>query len=167
MKEIALLIILLTFTNCRYFNVSPVNGITTKNLTEKPTQEEMIGVWELDKFSYDLIEQKKYEKKKVELKLNSNGTFEITNLPNFVNVFDETTEKNINTIGTWKIGKDFKEENWVLNMSDIFIQPFDGIVASNLQINNLVIPLTPVVALLFYIVAAFILSELLKSFSRD
>jgi hypothetical protein len=57
--------------------------------------------------------------------------------------------------------------NWVLNMSDIFIQPFDGIVASNLQINNLVIPLTPVVALLFYIVAAFILSELLKSFSRD
>ena len=119
MKEIALLIILLTFTNCRYFNVSPVNGITTKNLTEKPTQEEMIGVWELDKFSYDLIEQKKYEKKKVELKLNSNGTFEITNLPNFVNVFDETTEKNINTIGTWKIGKDFKEENWVLNMSFI------------------------------------------------
>lgn len=57
--------------------------------------------------------------------------------------------------------------NWVLSMSDMFVQPFDGIVASNLQINSLVIPLTPVVALLFYIVAAFVLSELLKSFSRD
>lgn len=117
MKKITLLIILLAFTNCRYFNVSPVNGITTKNLTKKPTQEEMIGIWEVDKFSYDLIEQKKYERKKIELKLNSNGTFEITNLPNFVNVFDKTTEKYINTIGTWKIGKDFKEDNWVLNMS--------------------------------------------------
>lgn len=57
--------------------------------------------------------------------------------------------------------------NWVMSMSDMFVQPFDGIVADSLQINNISIPLTPVVALLFYIVAAFILSELLKAFSRD
>jgi uncharacterized protein YggT (Ycf19 family) len=57
--------------------------------------------------------------------------------------------------------------NWVMSMSDMFVQPFDGIVASSLQINTITIPLTPIVALLFYIVAAFILSELLKAFSRD
>jgi len=145
MKNITFLIILLTLTSCRYFNVSPVNGITTKNLTEKPTQIDMTGIWEVDKFSYDLIQEKGYERKKVELKLKENGTFEITNLPNFINVFDQTTEKYVNTNGTWKIGKDFKGEKWVLNMSfdksnlyekgmstsyDLYIQE-DGIIIWN------------------------------------
>lgn len=117
MKKITLLIILLALTSCRYFNVSPVNGITTNNLTKEPTQFEMIGNWEVDKFSYDLIEEKGYQKKKIELKLKSDGTFEISSLPNFINVFDQAKEKYVNTNGTWEIGKDFKEENWVLNMS--------------------------------------------------
>ena len=117
MKNITFLIILLTLTSCRYFNVSPVNGITTKNLTEKPSQIEMTGIWEVDKFSYDLISEKGYERKKVELNLKENGTFEITNLPNFINVFDQTTEEYVNTNGSWEIGKDSKGEKWVLNMS--------------------------------------------------
>lgn len=96
--------------------MSPVNGITTKNLTEKPTQTEMAGIWEVDKFSYDLVQKKGYEKKKIELDLKENGTFEITNLPNFINVFDQTLERNVNTSGTWEIGKDFNGEKWVLNM---------------------------------------------------
>ena len=54
MKRILYLLIILTLASCRYFNVSPVNGISTKNLTEKPTQTEMIGIWEVDKFSYEL-----------------------------------------------------------------------------------------------------------------
>jgi len=97
--------------------VSPVNGITTKNLTEKPTQRDMIGIWEVDNFSYDLIEEQGYEKKKVELDLKSDGAFEISNLPNFINVFDQTSEKYVNTGGTWRIGKNFKGERWVLHMS--------------------------------------------------
>ncbi|WP_339920847.1 hypothetical protein [uncultured Flavobacterium sp.] len=117
MKRIICLLIFLTLTSCRYFNVSPVNGITTKNITEKPTQTEMCGIWDVDKFSYDLIERKGYEKKKIVLNLKKNGTFEISNLPNFINVFDQTTEKYVNTSGTWKIGKDFNGENWVLEMS--------------------------------------------------
>jgi hypothetical protein len=117
MKKINILFILFILTSCRYFNVSPVNGITTKDLTEKPTQEEMIGIWEVDKFSYDLNEQKGYEKKKIELNLKSNGSFTLTNLPNYTNVFDQTTEKYVDTKGKWEIGKDFKNEKWVLNMS--------------------------------------------------
>ncbi|WP_156879240.1 hypothetical protein [Salinimicrobium xinjiangense] len=116
MKRITFLIILLILTGCRYFNVSPVNGLTIKNLTEKPTQKEIVGLWEVDKISYDLIEEKGYEKKEIELNLKSNGTFEITNLPNFINVFDQTSEKYVDTDGTWQIGKDSKEENWVLHM---------------------------------------------------
>ena len=107
----------MTLASCRYFNMSPVNGITTKNLTKKPTQTEMVGIWEVDKFSYDLVQEKGYENKKIELNLKENGTFEITNLPNFINVFDQMAEKNVNTGGTWEIGKDFKEKNWVLHMS--------------------------------------------------
>ncbi|NMC08772.1 hypothetical protein GYA44_00365 [Candidatus Microgenomates bacterium] len=57
--------------------------------------------------------------------------------------------------------------SWVVNMSSMFITPFDGIVSSTLQINKIEIELTSLVALLFYIIAAFVLSELLKSFSKE
>ena len=116
MKRILYLLIVLSLTSCRYFNASPVNGITTKYLTEKPTQSQMIGIWEADKFSYELNEQKEYEKEKIELNLKENGTFEITNLPNYINVFDQTKERFVHTNGTWEIGKVFKGEKWVLNM---------------------------------------------------
>ncbi len=56
---------------------------------------------------------------------------------------------------------------WIMNTSEIFIRPFNGITANSLQIDRFVLPLTPLIALLFYIIATFILSELLKSFSRD
>lgn len=117
MKRNLYLIIILNLASCRYFNVSPVNGITIKNLTEKPTPTEMIGIWEVDKFSYELNDKKGYERKKIELNLKENGTFEISNLPNYINVFDQTQEKFVNTSGTWKIGKDYKGEKWVLNIS--------------------------------------------------
>jgi hypothetical protein len=57
--------------------------------------------------------------------------------------------------------------NWVFNTSGMFVKPFEGIVTSSLQINSFTLELTPLVALLFYIIIAFILSELLKSFSRE
>ena len=57
--------------------------------------------------------------------------------------------------------------NWVFSTSTIFVKPFEGIVTSSLQINNFTLELTPLVALLFYIIIAFVLSELLKSFSRE
>lgn len=56
---------------------------------------------------------------------------------------------------------------WVTHTSEIFIQPFNGISANSVQIDRFILPLTPIIALLFYIVAAFILSELLRSFSRE
>lgn len=57
--------------------------------------------------------------------------------------------------------------SWIMNTSQIFISPFAGITANALQIDRFTIPLTPLVALLFYIIATFILSELLKTFSRE
>lgn len=57
--------------------------------------------------------------------------------------------------------------NWVQHTSEIFISPFSGITTNNLQIDNFVLPLTPFIALIFYIIGAFILSELVKSFSRE
>lgn len=56
---------------------------------------------------------------------------------------------------------------WVMHTSTMFITPFDGIISSTLQINKIEIELTALVALLFYIIAAFVLSELLKSFSKE
>lgn len=56
--------------------------------------------------------------------------------------------------------------SWVMSTSAIFVNPFEGIVSTSLQINDFSLPLTPLVALLFYVILAFALSELLKSFSR-
>lgn len=56
---------------------------------------------------------------------------------------------------------------WIRGISDIFINPFSGITAESVSLNSLTISLTPFVALLFYIIAAFILSELVKAFSKD
>jgi hypothetical protein len=57
--------------------------------------------------------------------------------------------------------------SWVFSISDIFISPFNGLVASELVIDKYTLPLTPLVALVFYIIGAFMLSELIKAFSRD
>ena len=56
---------------------------------------------------------------------------------------------------------------WIFNTSTMFVKPFEGIVTSSLQINNFTLELTPFVALIFYMIIAFVLSELLKSFSRE
>jgi hypothetical protein len=56
---------------------------------------------------------------------------------------------------------------WMFDTSSIFVKPFEGIVTTSLQINDFTLALTPFVALLFYIIIAFVLTELLKSFSRE
>lgn len=56
---------------------------------------------------------------------------------------------------------------WIMNTSSLVIDPFNGIVTNTLKINNFELPATPLVALIFFIIAGFILSELLKSFSRE
>lgn len=57
--------------------------------------------------------------------------------------------------------------SWIINTSEIFIAPFEGVLTSDIKINDFVISVTPFVALVFFLIAGFILSELLKSFSRD
>ena len=118
MKKFFVLILFLSLNSCRYFNVSPVNGITTKDLTEKPKTIQFIGKWKLDKFSYDLINQNGYEIKTVELNIKSDGSFELKNFPNFIDVFTKSkTKEYLNVGGNWKIGKNFSDENWVLGLN--------------------------------------------------
>ncbi len=57
--------------------------------------------------------------------------------------------------------------SWIMNTSDIFVKPFEGITTNTIQIDKFTLSLTPLVALVFFMIAAFILSELLRSFSRD
>jgi len=117
MKRLFSLIIILSFSSCRYFNVSPVNGITTKNLSEKPLSKDIVGIWEVDKYSYELIQENGYEPKKVILKIKSDGNFEAINFPDFMDVFSgKISKKYINVKGKWSLTKDFEEEKWVLLM---------------------------------------------------
>ena len=56
--------------------------------------------------------------------------------------------------------------NWVFDISTIFITPFEGIIAQSIKIDNFTMELTPFISLVFYIVIAFVLSELIKAFSH-
>jgi len=117
-KASVLLILVLCICSCRYFNVSPVNGITTKNLTEKPLPKDFIGKWKIDKHSYDLISKEGYEYKDVELVIKNDGSFNAKNFPDFIDVFSKkATKEYLNAKGTWKIGKDFDDEKWVLGLN--------------------------------------------------
>ncbi len=57
--------------------------------------------------------------------------------------------------------------NWINNISSFFIAPFEGVVSTQLTINNLESPVNALVALFFYLIAGFIVSELLASFSKN
>jgi prepilin signal peptidase PulO-like enzyme (type II secretory pathway) len=56
--------------------------------------------------------------------------------------------------------------SWTYDISTIFITPFEGIIAKSIKIDNFTMELTPLIALVFYIVIAFVLSELVKAFSH-
>jgi len=56
---------------------------------------------------------------------------------------------------------------WIMNTSDIFVKPFEGITTNSIQIDRFTFSLTPLIALVCFMIVAFILSELLRSFSRE
>ena len=54
----------------------------------------------------------------------------------------------------------------IIDTSEIFVSPFYGIVSSTIYFDSFELELTPIVALVFYIVIAFVFSQLAKTFSR-
>lgn len=56
---------------------------------------------------------------------------------------------------------------WIMKTSDLLIYPFKDVVAQRVLIDKFDLELTPLVALLFYAIIAFVLSELSKSFNRS
>jgi uncharacterized protein YggT (Ycf19 family) len=56
---------------------------------------------------------------------------------------------------------------WVNHITNIFISPFKGIAPSTLVIDRLEIAITPIVALVFYAIIGFVLSELIKAFGKE
>ena len=56
--------------------------------------------------------------------------------------------------------------SWVYNLSDQLIKPFEGILSESISIDRFTIELTPIVALLFYAIIGFVLSELSKAFKQ-
>jgi uncharacterized protein YggT (Ycf19 family) len=56
--------------------------------------------------------------------------------------------------------------SWVYNLSQTFIDPFNGIVAQQMSIDRFIIELTPIIALVFFSIFGFVFSELSKSFRQ-
>lgn len=56
--------------------------------------------------------------------------------------------------------------SWVYSISDILITPFQGMMAKEIYLDKFRIELTPIIALIFFSIIAFILSELTKTLSK-
>lgn len=56
---------------------------------------------------------------------------------------------------------------WIDSISNMFISPFSGITATTLVIDSFEISITPIIALLFFAIIGFVLSELLKALKND
>ena len=55
---------------------------------------------------------------------------------------------------------------WVFDTSEILISPFRGILSNEICLDKFCIELTPIVALVFFSIVGFVLSELSKSFKK-
>ncbi len=53
--------------------------------------------------------------------------------------------------------------SWVYSISDILITPFKGITVEQIYLDKIKIEVTPIIALIFFSIVGFILSELSKS----
>ena len=53
--------------------------------------------------------------------------------------------------------------SWIFDTSDIFISPFNGILSSEICLDKFCTELTPIVALVFFSILGFVLSELSKT----
>lgn len=117
LKTIIVLFFVLVITSCHFFK--PEDNINMKHLTTKPEILDIVGVWEIDKFSSDFIE-KYYDisNRKVELELMENGIFKIKNFPDFeIGGFGKPiNNKLLEITGKWELIKMNFKDYWSLNM---------------------------------------------------
>lgn len=56
--------------------------------------------------------------------------------------------------------------SWIFDTSEIFISPFKGILSNEICLDKFCTELTPIVALVFFSILGFVLSELSKTFRK-
>lgn len=56
--------------------------------------------------------------------------------------------------------------SWIIDLSNKFVDPFAGITSEILTIAGLQFDLTAIIALVFYMIIAFVVVELIKTFSN-
>lgn len=107
----AYLILLIILVNISCNGFGPVDmSIETENF--KISQDELLGIWKMDSFSYKYLSSFKNDSIKIEFKNDS--TFILnTSSKLFDNEIDNTTAK-----GTWKIGSFQREKSIILKFYD-------------------------------------------------
>ncbi len=121
MRKIRLVTLIITLTvSCNFLTPNGVLASSLKRVDQKPAMEELLGSWEVDSFSYDLIKEN-YDltDQKVILTLKEDRTFMISNLPDFdTDNTGMSTIRSLNmTKGIWVTKKNVKRENWYLNLA--------------------------------------------------
>lgn len=115
--------------SCRY--IGPVDGIFIRNLTSRPDSSILIGTWEVDNMSYDLIkEQYKLGNRHVLIQILKSGDFHARNIPDFVlDGFGKSPKGKmhdangkwevIHSVDRWKLALTFNPGELYINRSCI------------------------------------------------
>lgn len=129
-KPILILVLISLYTfSCRFTGTKPINNnMSMEDVVIKPDNSEIIGNWEVDSFSYELI-KKHYAigNKKVELLFFSNGSFVIKNFPEYeFGGFGEPKNEELleEASGTWSLYQ--TKNKWELNMAFNNQKSFEG-----------------------------------------
>lgn len=99
-------LLFLILISCRY--IGPVDDIIIKNLKSKPDSVALVGTWEVDNLSYDLVrKQYNLSNRKIKLRILKNGDFQAENFPDFVkDGFGRSIDnKLLNANGKWELEK--------------------------------------------------------------
>jgi hypothetical protein len=86
-------------------------------VTEKPADSLLIGLWEVDAFSYKYFKEfMDIRDKKVTVELRKDGTVVGSNLPRFSVSNFEPPKELVSPSGTWFTNQSFSKENWQVTM---------------------------------------------------
>jgi hypothetical protein len=92
--------------------LGPVSS-NLKKFTEKPEENELVGDWEVDEFSYEFIRDNyNSNPKEMIFKINDDNTYHFKNVYDFENPKDSVS---FNVSGQWEI-KDYNSQGWNLDL---------------------------------------------------
>lgn len=115
MKKIKWVLLMALSISCNFFG--PVDSSTMKQIELKPNEDQIIGNWFLDEFSFRFLENTELSRvKKTNLIIDNKGRFEMINFPRIRDLNLTKDSINLSFQGEWYLQKSFNDKFWELKL---------------------------------------------------